>query len=289
MPIFDNEIKDKGTKLSNIELPDVDKRSPTPTQNNPNLGMEDLFGSNQTPTYNGVKWGEMTNVGEQRGFDRPFSGVTKATLLENQRYPMYQKDVDLENIYGLQQSWYKQLANGLAKGAITAVGTFAQGLMTIPDTINSIKTGKVSELSGGTDGIEAHIDNWIKNMEDVFPNYYTRDEREHPFRAAVPFTSGFANFLGDKIIKNLGFTAGAIGSAIAQDAAIGVVSGGLGELPLVGAQIGKASLYLNKLFTGTNDLDKVLNLAKGLGKTEKQLLNIEVMKRIFYKYLLLPF
>ncbi len=275
MPIFDNEIKDKGTKLSNIELPDVDKRSPTPTQINPNLGMEDLFGSNQTPTYNGVKWGEMTNVGEQRGFDRPFSGVTKATLLENQRYPMYQKDVDLENIYGLQQSWYKQLANGLTKGGITAVGTFAQGLMTIPDTINSIKTGKVSELSGGTDDIEAHVDNWIKNMEDVFPNYYTRDEREHPFRAAIPFTSGFANFLGDKIIKNLGFTAGAIGSAMAQDAVIGFVTGGLGELPLIGAQIGKASLYLNKLFTGTNDLDKVLNLAKGLGKTEKQLLNIE--------------
>jgi len=285
MPIFDNEIKDKGTKLSNIELPDVDKRSPTPTQINPNLGMEDLFGSNQTPTYNGVKWGEMTNIGEQRGFDRPFSGVTKATLLENQRYPMYQKDVDLENINALNQPWYKQLGNGLAKMGISAVGTFAQTTMTLPDTADAVATGRLSSLSGGTTGgVEATTGDWMKKMEDIFPNYVSTYEREHPFKSILG--SGFANFLGDKIFKNIGVIGGFVAGAAAQDAAIGFVTEGLGEIPGLANQIGKASLAINKFISGTNDVEKTLSaLSKeaevaGRVLTDEQILNVRKLGQL---------
>jgi hypothetical protein len=41
--------------------------------------------------------------------------------------------------------------------------------------------------------------------EEVLPNYYTNEEQERPFIENI-FT---ANFIGDKFIKNLGFTVGA--------------------------------------------------------------------------------
>ena len=104
-------------------------------------------------------------------------------------------------------------------------------------------------------------------MEDRFPNFMTRHEKEHPFLAAIPGFAGSANFWGDKIIKNIGFTAGTIAGSLVQDAALAAVSGGLAEIPLIGAQIGRAALAINRVFAGTTKLDEVLDLAKGLGKT----------------------
>ena len=280
MPIFDNEINDKGVELSNLELPNVDLRSPTPTQIDSNLGMGDPFGLSQTNQHAGLSWEDIgkINVAEQTGFDRPFSSVTKGALMENKRYPMYQRDVDLENIYGLQQSGWSQLANGVLKAGVNLAGTFAQGFADIPNLMSAIKTGDVSKLSGDPNGYEGNIDKWMTNMEDILPNYYAQYEREHPFRAMIPFTQGSANWWGDKFAKNLGFMGGAILNAVVTDAALAVGGAALGEVPLIanlGAQVGKMSLWLNKLATGTNDLTKVLDVAKGLGKTGAQLSRIE--------------
>jgi hypothetical protein len=170
------------------------------------------------------------------------------------------------------------MGNATAKFFATGIGTFAQGFATIPNTVAAVKNGSFSELSG-KDGYESDIDTWLKNLEDTFPNYYSRWEKEHPYRSMIPFMRGSANFWGDKVIKNLGFTAGAIGSALVQDAAVAYVTGGIGEIPLIANQIGKASLYLNKLFTGTNKLDKVLDTARALGKSERFIDNLSDLGR----------
>jgi len=137
-----------------------------------------------------------------------------------------------------------------------------------------LKNTNVTDLSN-PDGYEATVDTWTKNLEDYFPNYVTEYEKSRGLATAIPFTYGSANFWGDKIIKNTGFMVGAIGGALAQDAIIGFATEGVGALPLVAAQIGKASLYLNKIFSGANKVDRVLDLAKTAGKSGQTLLNIE--------------
>jgi hypothetical protein len=277
MAIFDNELIDN---VSN-RAPEAPKKllpSPTVRDVDVSLGGFETYGSagvgktglniDQLSEFSGLR----TN---QSSFSSPVQMVPKSELLANQRYTTYQRNVDLENIYGLQQSWTDQLANGVIKMGGIGVGTFLQSFATIPNTISAIKNGKLSNLSGGVDGYEAAIDNWTKNLEDIFPNYYTREEQKHPYLAMLPFAPGSANFWGDKVIKNLGFTAGAIGGAIAQDAAIGLVTEGIGAIPLVAGQIGKASLFLNKLFVGTNNVEKALDVAKTAGVAADTILDVK--------------
>ena len=207
----------------------------------------------------------------------PFSMVSKSELLANQRYPLYERGIDLENVYGLQQSGLAQLGNGLIKMGAFALGSFGQSFATIPNTISALKSkdfsSGVAELSG-KDGYEAIIDTWTRNLENHLPNYVTRYEQERGLATAIPFTYGSANFWGNDIIKNTGFMVGAIAGAVAQDAIVGAATEGIGAIPLVASQLGRASLYLNKLFTGTTKVDRVLDLARAAGKSDQTLLNI---------------
>ena len=278
MAIFDKELIDN-TSNRDYGKPEMDLRSPDTRKVDVSLGGFENFAIGGPSRSSGLTIDQLSEFSRiptnQNTFNSPVQMIPRSELLANQRYNIYERNRDLENVYGLQQSWADQLANGVVKFAAIGGGTFLQSFGTIPNTLSALKTGKLSELSGGPDGYESKVDNWLKNIEDIFPNYYTRAEKESPFLAALPFAPGSANFWGDKIIKNLGFTAGAIGGAVVQDLAIGALTEGIGSIPLVASQIGKASLYLNKLFTGTNRLDEVLNLASQLGKTEKQILNIK--------------
>jgi hypothetical protein len=276
MAIFDKELIDNTSDRNNSDItPNPALGSPATREINPDLGGFEVFGA--SPSFSGGmtidQLSNLTNYRQSPSFSSPFQMVPRSELLANQRYSLYERNKNLENINGLQQGWASQLANGVVKMGATALGTFAQSFATIPNTISALKGG-VSELSGAPDGYEASIDGWLKNVENYFPNYYTTKEKDHPYLAMLPFAPGSANFWGDKIIKNLGFTVGAIGGALVQDAAVGVITGGIGEIPLVASQIGKASLWLNKLFAGTNKVDDVINLSKGLGKTEQQIANI---------------
>ena len=278
MAIFDKELIDN-TSDRDYNKPQLDLRSPETRKVDVSLGGFEDFAIGGPSKSSGLTIDQLSDFSRirtnQNTFNSPVQMIPRSELLANQRYNVYERGKDLENIYGLQQSWADQLANGVVKFAAFGAGTFLQSFGTIPNTVSGLKTGKLSELSGGPDGYESKVDTWLKNIEDIFPNYYTRQEKESPFLAALPFAPGSANFWGDKIIKNLGFTAGAISGAVVQDLAIGAITGGLGEIPLVAAQLGKASLFLNKLFTGTNRLDEALSLAAQLGKTEKQILNIK--------------
>lgn len=285
MPILDNELPVNISEQSN--LPKAPLGSPELTELNPNMGGFENFG--QTPAMTGLGLEELSTVraNNTATFDSPFQLVTRKELVDNKRYAMYERGVDLENIYGQKQSAWSQWGNSAAKFTATAVGIFGQGFMTIPDTINGIKNvGKgnyqeaVKNLAGDPDGIEGTVDNWLKNLEDVFPNYYTRYEREHPFRAAIPFTQGSANFWGDKVLKNLGFTVGAIGSAVAQSAIIGAITGGTGLAPIMAAKVGKAALYLNKIFTGAKDLEKVLKIGTQVGAAAEAALSVKKLAEV---------
>jgi hypothetical protein len=242
----------------------------------PNLGG----GGSANKSIEGLDGSQLSKIAKLPGQGGGANLIPLSEVVANKRYNTYVRGMDLENIYGMQQSAWSQLGNSVVKMAGLGVGTFVQGFATIPNTISALKNGKFADLSGGPDSYEAAIDDWTKNLEDYFPNYYTRKEKESPFLAMVPFMPGSANFWGDKIIKNLGFTAGAIGSALVQDAIVGAVTEGVGAAPLLASQLGKASLWLNKLYAGSTKVDRVLDLASAVGKTEKQILNIKRLGEI---------
>ena len=285
MPIFNNELL--GSAPKNIDesgLPNVGLASPildTPERYvAPDISN---FGFNKEGST-GLTIDQLSQIAHMPTdlgrFDSPESSIPRSELFENKRYPLYQRDVDLENIYGIQQGALEQLGNSAVKFLTTTAGTFAQSLSNIPNTIDAVRNKDFSKLSGDPNGYEGGIADWMKNMNDVFPNYVSKQERENPWLGIIPFAPGSANFWGENILVNLGFTAGSIAGAVAQDAAVGLVTGGIGEIPLVASQIGKAALYLNKIFANTNKLDRILDLGTTLGKTEQQLMNVKNMAQL---------
>lgn len=106
-----------------------------------------------------------------------------------------------------QPDWLK-VVNGVAKGVVTAATTaaglagtiwgFGQGIYSLFD--NDPETGFWRSM---WDNPVNQCLNEINNIsEEVFPNYYSLYEQQTPFVLN-------ANFVGDKLIKNIGFMVGA--------------------------------------------------------------------------------
>ena len=111
---------------------------------------------------------------------------------------------DLNELRAENQPWYSQITNGLAKGAVLAGTTFLDGTIGLLFGAGSaISDGRWSALwDNDFSKAMQSVNEW---SEQVMPNYYTRQEQEGPWYENI-FT---ANFIGDKFLKNLGFTVGA--------------------------------------------------------------------------------
>lgn len=138
---------------------------------------------------------------------------------------------ELGDIRANNQPWYAQIGAGLAKGAILAGTTFLDGTVgLIFGAGTAIGEGRWSGLwDNDFSKAMQSVNEW---SEQALPNYYTRVEQEQPWYENI-FT---ANFLGDKFIKNLGFTVGAFYSG-------GVTAAGLKvtKLPQLIGAIAKSS------------------------------------------------
>ena len=121
--------------------------------------------------------------------------------------------LNTQDYRGTYQSGAEQLLNGVLKGAITTGTTFVNTLAGIPiGMLEATAQGDISKLwDNEITNLMSNIDDWA---EKELPNYYTREELDSPWYTNV-FT---ANFLGDKLIKNFGFTfgAGAAGKVISK-------------------------------------------------------------------------
>lgn len=138
---------------------------------------------------------------------------------------------ELEDIRAENQPWYAQIGAGLAKGAILAGTTFLDG--TVGLIFGAGTAIGEDRWSGLWDNDFSKAMQFVNDWsEQALPNYYTRAEQEQPWYENI-FT---ANFLGDKFIKNLGFTVGAFYSG-------GVTAAGLKatKLPQLIGAIAKSS------------------------------------------------
>ena len=120
-------------------------------------------------------------------------GITSMTQLDN-----------LANTRGELQPWYAQIGAGLAKGAVLAGTTFADGILgTIVGLGNAAATGTFSGFwDNPFSNAMQQVNEW---SESALPNYYTDAEQNDPWYENI-FS---ANFIGDKFLKNLGFAVGA--------------------------------------------------------------------------------
>ena len=126
---------------------------------------------------------------------------------------------ELEDIRAENQPWYAQIGAGLAKGAVLAGTTFLNGTLGLMYGIGTAATE--DRWSGLWDNdFSRTMDEFNQWSEKELPNYYTQDEIDNPMALRNIFS---ANFLGDKFIKNIGFTVGAFYSG-------GVYSKGLGAI-----------------------------------------------------------
>ena len=140
---------------------------------------------------------------------------------------------NLENERGAMQSSFNQIINGTAKSAVLAATTIGNTLGTffvgIPEAIAEGDFSRVYD-NEITRAMKA-VNDW---SEEVAPNFYTDDEREHPLALRNLLS---ANTLGDKFIKNLGFS---IGSAIVGMGA-GAAINGISSIPKIAGLVANAS------------------------------------------------
>ena len=228
----------KGTKVKDIDITksgpmtfrDLQKANQEPYTNlSPEFKSFSMnVGANTAPTslYDARAHGEQMVQSSLEGTATPWgeSMFDEPTATEAQFQEL--GDIRAEN-----QPWYAQIGAGLAKGAILAGTTFLDGTLgLIFGAGTAIGEDRWSGLwDNDFSKAMQSVNEW---SEQALPNYYTREEQEQPWYENI-FT---ANFLGDKFIKNLGFTVGAFYSG-------GVTAAGLKatKLPQLIGAIAKSS------------------------------------------------
>lgn len=112
----------------------------------------------------------------------------------------------LGDIRANNQPWYAQIGAGLAKGAILAGTTFLDGTLGLVAGIGT--AANEGRWSGIWDNdftrAMKEVTDW---SEKALPNYYTQAELEDPWYEHIN-----ANWIGDKFLKNVGFSVGALAS-----------------------------------------------------------------------------
>lgn len=228
----------KATKVKDIDITksgpmtfrDLQKANQEPYTNlSPEFKSFSMnVGANTAPTslYDARAHGEQMVQSSLEGTATPWgeSMFDEPTATEAQFQEL--GDIRAEN-----QPWYAQIGAGLAKGAILAGTTFLDGTLGLLfGAGTAIGEDRWSGLwDNDFSKAMQSVNEW---SEQALPNYYTRAEQEQPWYENI-FT---ANFLGDKFIKNLGFTVGAFYSG-------GVTAAGLKatKLPQLIGAIAKSS------------------------------------------------
>lgn len=112
----------------------------------------------------------------------------------------------LGDVRANNQPWYAQIGAGLAKGAILAGTTFLDGTLGLIAGIGT--AANEGRWSGIWDNdftrAMKEVTDW---SEKALPNYYTQAEMEDPWYEHIN-----ANWIGDKFLKNVGFSVGALAS-----------------------------------------------------------------------------
>lgn len=141
--------------------------------------------------------------------------------------------MDLENSRALEQSGFSKIGTGLTKGGITAATTAVNTTLGTVWGLGSALYELALDANGNgrsfMDTMDAGVNNWLSSKltniqtwaEEAIPNYRTSQERTDEYQKQWYRHMGSANFIGDSILKNFGFTVGAMGGGLAWSKLIG--------------------------------------------------------------------
>jgi len=164
-------------------------------------------------------------------------------------------DAGEEFLYGKKQSAIAKWGNALAKFGVQTVGSFASTMADIPNILNAAASGDEKKV------VDNPVNNTVYDMgkwaEDIFPNYTSAWEVNHAALNWVPFIGNTGNTWGDVVLKNLGFTAGAMAGTFVTDALIGAATEGAGDIALIPAQAKKIGWGISKLLSSDETAEKL--------------------------------
>jgi hypothetical protein len=128
------------------------------------------------------------------------------------RYTETRPGTDYEEMAAQQQSTSDRLANGVIKMIGTGVSSFASGTIGL---LYGVGAAAVEQrLASLIDNdVTRAMDETSRQFEDLFPNYYSKEEQDAEWYSTKNILT--ANFVSDKIIKNLGYSLGALGGGVA--------------------------------------------------------------------------
>jgi len=137
----------------------------------------------------------------------PFSSDRVSEMGLTGRYEKVIPGINNEQYYAAKQSGLDQLANGTAKMVGTFSSSFVSGTLGLVNGIGQmLSTGRTASFFDNE--LNRKFDDFNKYLENALPNYYTQAEKDAAWYSPKNIFS--ANFLGDKVLKNLGYSAGAI-------------------------------------------------------------------------------
>lgn len=126
--------------------------------------------------------------------------------VKSDRYPFLIPGADNEDLYGSSQSGWSRAFNGITKGLALTGTTFLQSTAGLVNGVyQAANDGKLSSFYNND--FNKSLDDFNKKLEDGLPNYYTNIEKNAKWYS--PSNLLTANFVFDKVVKNMGFMAGA--------------------------------------------------------------------------------
>lgn len=237
----------------------------TNTDSNPFMPFLHKSGTNINATVNQYAGPSREYIGEELAnfgvgdsqYDEELSTMSQAANLNEFR--------------AQAQPWYDQIANGALKMITTAATTFVDGTL---GALWGLGTGlkNLADDDPNTGFWRGMWDNDVTNamaevndsMEKIATNYRSEWEQNASVFERMFSAEGAANFWGDDILKNAGFTMGAAASIWATGAAgnalkglgLGRIAQGLGllakgEQGLEATQAGKTASWIAKTFAST--------------------------------------
>jgi len=202
-----------------------------------------------------------------------FPAISTEGIDMSGRYPTFFPGRDNEELYAQRQTGLEKAYNGVAKMAGIASTTFVEGTAgLVYGVYKGFADGKVSSFYNNE--LTRELNDMNERWEDKYAHYKTQRERNGSWWEPSNLFTG--NFLWDNIVKNLGFSLGAVGAGFAWGGAL-KAAGLTGRLAGAGAEmaaaadtaIAEASLLpqAQRLPTLVNRLETLWNSAKvGAGK-----------------------
>lgn len=254
------------------------------TQSDPDMAefMQQLrpIGHNMDPYQNATRDIDIPSLGDtewgESMFDNPNTTISGLQHLQ---------DIRANNQPGIAK-----IGAGVAKGAVIAATTFSDGVIGTPAGIINVMA-HLGDIHSAEDAFGYFINNGVSTTlqkvnefsEKVLPNYYTEAEQNGPWYNHILS----ANFIGDKFLKNLGFT---IGAAYSGRLSAGLLGKALGLSKVRSAFKGAVTTGTGKVLTSSDDIYKAyragdafmdgVKLTDDLGKAAKKLKNAEYGLRV---------